>query len=584
MAEPLHSPHWYRIAALRPALRPHLRLVRHEYRGEPWQVIHDPASGRQWRFSAGAERVIALMDGRRTVDQIWALAGEGVRDMPTQDEMLRLLAQLHAADALAVDVAPDLDELLRRHGARRARDLLGRFGNPLALRTRLLDPDAYLARLVPWIRPLLGRGGTLAWWGVLLAGITVAALHREELGRSLSDLLLAPGSLALALLVYPVIKLVHELAHGCAVKLRGGEVHEIGLMWLLFVPVPYVDASAASAFPDKRARMAVSAAGVRAEAFVAALAMLVWAAVEPGLVRALAYDVTLIAGVSTLLVNGNPLLRYDGYYWLADLLEMPNLAGRASQQLGSMLRRRVLGLEEARRSGDSRAERRWLVAYGLGALVYRGVVLLAIVAVVAAWSKLLALVVAVVLLALQAGVPALRALRGLAADPALQARPARPLLRGAAALATVASIALLPLPLVTFTQGVVWLPEQGEVRAGTDGELREWLAAPGSMVEAGAPLALLDDPLVDVRLAAAQAELDAAESRYLAARATDAVEAGTMLAQLERARRVARGERARRCAHRDRAGRRPLLRGATRRRAGTLLSPRRRRRLRRRAR
>ena len=88
-------------------------MTRHVYRGEPWYVIRDPVSGRNWRFSAAAERIIRLMDGERTVDDIWVAAGHGAA-APSQDEILALLSQLHAADALSIDVAPDLAELLRR--------------------------------------------------------------------------------------------------------------------------------------------------------------------------------------------------------------------------------------------------------------------------------------------------------------------------------------------------------------------------------------------------------------------------------------------------------------------------------------
>jgi putative peptide zinc metalloprotease protein len=536
MSEPLHSPLWYRVASLQPALRPHLRIARHEYRGESWYVIHDPASGRHFRFSSGAERVIGLMDGRRSLDEVWTASGQGGGDMPTQGEVLRLLSQLHGADALSCDVAPDIDELLRRQETRRSGQRLGRFANPLSIRTRLFDPDAFLTRHLHRVRPLFSRAGLVAWCAVVVAGLLAAATHAAELGNNLRDVMLAPGSLAMALLVYPFVKAVHELAHAFTVKRYGGEVHETGLLWMLLVPVPYVDASAASGFPDKRARLLVSAAGVLAEAFIASVAVLVWVAVEPGAVRATAWSIALVSGFSTLFVNGNPLLRYDGYYCLADHLEIPNLAGRANRLLASLLRGRVLGLPDAQSAVQPGAERRWLVAYGVASATYRVVVLLAIVALVARWSKAAAAIVAALVVALQYGWPAVRGLVALAADPRVQARPARPLLRGALAGIAVAALAAVPLPLTTRAQGIVWLPQAGEIRAGTDGELREWLATPGQLVEAGTALAVLDDPTVDVRLAKAEADVSASEARYLAARATDAVEAGAMLAQLERAR------------------------------------------------
>ena len=108
MVESLFSPSWYRVARLRPRLRSHSQIHRHSYRDEVWYVLQDHLSGKFHRFSEGANHVIGLMDGRRTVDEIWQLAADELGDdSPTQEEMIRLLAQLHAADVLQSEVAPD---------------------------------------------------------------------------------------------------------------------------------------------------------------------------------------------------------------------------------------------------------------------------------------------------------------------------------------------------------------------------------------------------------------------------------------------------------------------------------------------
>ena len=533
MSDSLHSVHWYRVSALRPALRAHLRLVRQAYRGEPWYVIHDPASGRNWRFSAAAERVIRLMDGRRSVEEIWTLCAQS-GELPSQDEIVRLLAELHQAEALAVDADPDVRELLSRQRDHRARDWRRRFGNPLALRLRLLDPDAFLSRTLPMLRPLLGSWGAAAWLATVACGLLLSALHWRELGASVADLVFSPQTLLIAFLVYAPIKAVHELAHAYAVKVRGGEVHELGLNWLLLVPVPYVDASAAAAFPDKRARMLVSAAGILAEVFLAAVAMIVWTFVEPGVVRATAYQVMLIAGVSTVLFNGNPLLRYDGYYLFADLLEIPNLGSRANAQLGYFVRRWVLGVRGAP-AAATRSEALWLTAYGCGSFVYRQLVLVAVIVFVAAASKPAAAVIAAWYVVAQWLLPARRAVEHFVRDPSVQSARGRALAGCAAGALLIAGLATLPLPLTTSAEGVMWLPENGEVRVGTDGVLGEWLSAPGSVVRAGDPLVELEDRTIAADLAVAEAGVRAAEARYVAARAADGVDLGSMLAQLQRA-------------------------------------------------
>jgi len=535
MSEPLHSAHWYRVAQLRPSLRAHLRLVRQAYRGEPWYVMHDPASGRNWRFSAAAERVIRLMDGRRSVEEIWTLCAQSGLDLPSQDEIVRLLAELHQADALAVDVDPDVRELLSRGRDHRARDQRRRFGNPLAIRLRLYDPDAFLSRTVSFVRPLFGPWGAGVWLATVGIGLLLAALHWQELGASVADLVFSPQSVLLACIIYVPIKAVHELAHAYAVKLRGGEVHELGVNWLLLAPVPYVDASAAAAFPTKRARMLVSAAGILAEVLLASVAMIVWTIVEPGVVRAAAYQVMLIAGISTVLFNGNPLLRYDGYYFLTDLLEIPNLGSRANAQLGYLLRRWVLGLRGATSVAATKVEASWLAGYAVASFLYRQLVLAAVVVAVAAASTAAALLVGAWWLTAQWVLPAARALQRLAREPLVQLARGRALGGALVAALLLVGFAAVPVPLTTSVEGVMWLPENAEVRAGTDGVLGEWLVEPGSVVRAGQPLAELEDPTTGVALAVAEAGVRAAEARYTAARAADGVDTGSKLALLQRA-------------------------------------------------
>lgn len=159
----------------------------------------------------------------------------------------------------------------------------------------------------------------------------IAAQEWIRLTNNLVDRVLSSSNLFLLWFTYPVVKGIHEWAHGMAVKAWGGNVREMGLMFILFVPVPYVNASASYHFPSKWTCAMVSAAGIAAELLVGALATYVWLQVESELIHAIAFNIILIAGVSTLLVNGNPLMRYDGYFILSDLVEIPNLAQRSTQ-------------------------------------------------------------------------------------------------------------------------------------------------------------------------------------------------------------------------------------------------------------
>ena len=175
-----------------------------------------------------------------------------------------------------------------------------------------------------------------------------------------------------------MLKILHEFGHACATRAYGGEVHDMGVMFLAFIPCPYVDASAAAAFRNTWHRIMVGAAGMIVELFLAALALFVWLNVEPGMVRTAMYDVMLLAGISTVLFNGNPLLRYDGYYMFADYLEMPNLWARSQAYLRYLWERYAFGRQEAVPESATLSERGWFVVYGITALVYRLVVFVAV--------------------------------------------------------------------------------------------------------------------------------------------------------------------------------------------------------------
>ena len=253
-------------------------------------------------------------------------------DAPTQDEALQLLGLLHGAGYLRGNLPPDTAALFERLHEEERREARSQ-RNPVSFRVPLLDPDAFLERWLPWVQPIFTRAGALLTALAIAAAALVALQHTPEL-LAASDSLLEPESVLALWFSYPVVKVVHELGHAFAVKRWGGSVHEIGVMFLVFLPVPYVDASASAVFPEKHRRMVVSAAGIAVELIMASVALFVWLVVEPGFVRHLAYAVMLVGGVSTLLFNGNPLLRFDGYYVLADAIEIPNLATRGRALVG----------------------------------------------------------------------------------------------------------------------------------------------------------------------------------------------------------------------------------------------------------
>ena len=236
---------------------------------------------------------------------------------------------------------------------------------------------------MPYVRPFFSWYGTVLWLALVTGALVLAGLHWGELTMDITDRVLAPQNLLIIWFTFPVLKAFHEFGHAFAVKRWGGEVHEMGVMLLVLMPVPYVDASAATAFRDKYPRVIVGSAGMLVEMAIAALAMFLWVNVEPGMVRAVAYNVILIAGVSTLLFNINPLLRFDGYYIFGDLIEIPNLRTRANRYFTYLTERFLLGLKESPEPEGSPGEKRWFLLFAVSSFIYRMFVTFAIVMLIA---------------------------------------------------------------------------------------------------------------------------------------------------------------------------------------------------------
>jgi putative peptide zinc metalloprotease protein len=535
MSSRLLSNAWYRVAALKPRLRPHARLHRHRYRGEVWYLLQDRASGRVHRFTPAARAFIAEMDGSRSVAEIWAIANRRLGERaPTQDEVIQLLGQLHAADLLQSDVTPDVAELFSR-GERELKLRRTRaWGNPMALRMPLWDPDAFLERARRWVDLMWSRWGAAAWLIVVLPALFLVPPHWPELTHNFSDHVLAVDNLLVLYLLFPVIKALHELGHASATKAGGGEVHDMGLILLVLMPVPYVEASAATAFRSKYRRAMVGAAGMAVELFLAALAFYAWLLVEPGIVKAVLFNVMLIAGVSTVVFNGNPLLRYDAYYILCDLIEMPNLSARALRYWGYLFERYALDARDAEAPDATRAEKAWFLFYGLAGTGYRMFVTIVIALFIASRFFLIGVLLALWALAAMALVPVVRLLRHVIAAPGLRTRRRRAFVvtfGSAAALALF--LAAVPVPYHSDAEGVVWLSEQAMVRAGTGGFVERLLAQPGARVAAGDPLVLTREPALDAQLRLSEARLEELEASYASEFVADRAKAQMVREKLE---------------------------------------------------
>lgn len=502
MADSFLSQNWYRVGHLKPCLRGHVKLYRHRYLGKSWYVLNDLVSGKVHRFSPSAYLFIGRLDGSCTVDAIWNEVAEQLdEEAPTQDDVLNILAQLDAADLIQCDVPPDTIELFERYKKQSRALVKQNTMSPMSFRIPLIDPNAFLERTVFLFRALIRGYGMLLWLAVVLPAVFLAAQHWSELTENISDRVLATENLLIIALCYPFVKALHELWHGYVAKTFGAEVREMGIMFLVFFPIPYVDASAASAFRNKWHRAYVSAAGIIMEVFIAAIALYFWVYLEPGLARAVAYNTMLIAGISTIVVNGNPLLKFDGYYMLVDVIEMPNLATRSSQYLTYLLDKYIFKVEKNKPYIATRGEKVFFVFYAPAAFIYRLFIMMTIALFVAGKFFFVGVILAIWSLTLSLGMPLYKGLKHVLIAPALQQKRKRATAITFSFISVVIFILMLiPLPLHTDTEGVVWLPDSAKVLAGTDGFIERYPIRSGEFVKQGQILFTLSDAELEARI------------------------------------------------------------------------------------
>ena len=469
------------LDATRPALCPAILARRVTQRGAPVWVLHNPATGRYLRTSARGWALLARLDGRRTLAE--ALAGlPSPRPGEPDDAALRAgLAALAAAGIVAIPgVAPP----------RPARAAAG-----LALVRGAMITRVRLGDLAPALRlggPLLALPYTRAGAALVACLILLAAFlwaERPEVIAAQLARMADPslGDFALWYAMFAASKLLHECGHAAAARrMAAAEGHAIeafpfGLAFMFLLPTPYVDVSGVWFVADRWRRAAVGLAGIWMDLATAASAAIVAAFLAEGALRDRLAELVVIAGVSSLLFNANPLVRLDGYYVLTDLLELPNLQGRAAAAL-----LRLAGLVSGAAwplRGDAP-----FVLYGLLSLAWRFVIFAGVFWLAGHVHWTLAALVAAVVGVLYLVLPMVKGIASLAREG--RKRPVRTALGAAALAAAVAAVAAVPLPAWTVAHGIAWNDGLALVYPGADGRVVS--VAPAGTT--GGPVLELDNP------------------------------------------------------------------------------------------
>ncbi len=362
-------------------MRRDLIVRRQRWQGREYWTVKDPLTLKYYRFENEEFAILSMLDGQTSSDAIRErFEQEFAPQRISAAQLQHLLTMLHRSNLLVADAAGQGSQLLKRDRQRQRREWIATASNFLAIRFRGLDPDRLLNRLnacVGWIFSVPAAVSALV---LIVAALLLVAAEFDTFVARLPSFraFFAAQNWAWLAVVLCFTKILHEFGHGLACKRFGGECHEMGVMLLVFTPCLYCNVSDAWMVPSKWRRAAIGAAGMYFELILAAICTFLWWLSEPGLLNHLCLNVMFVSSVSTLLFNANPLMRFDGYYILADLLEIPNLRQKSAAVIQRKLGAWLLGLRE-RPDPFLPARRRWLFAgFCVASSVYTWLVTLSI--------------------------------------------------------------------------------------------------------------------------------------------------------------------------------------------------------------
>ena len=514
-----------------PKLRTDLTLVEQTYRGEQSFILKDPKTRKYFRFRPVEVNVIRQFDGTRSAAEIAeGLVAAGLRVSVGAVE--GFANKLKAMGLLERTLGERSVLMMERLRAQRRQRLATSplQGDILRLRWSVGDPDHFMDRTIPYIRWMFTRGFLVASVLLFAVYLLVLGVKWPELTAAFGDLYhfrFSAWELFLLWSTATSIIVIHELGHGYTCKHFGGQVHEIGAMLLYFEPAFFCNVNDAWTFPELKARLWVTAAGSWIQLVAASIAAMVWWAADPDtMISHIALSAVLIGGVTTVLMNANPLIPLDGYFALSDYLEVPNLRQRAFAHIGWLVKARVFRIDVPAPPADER-EKRIFVIYGVLAVCYIASILLVVAGTVYGWldgalglagGALFALAVWLLMRqairsAAQTVMAGWREFRARVATRRLRDR----MLAGTAALVVLGAV--VPRPITVTGQFALVPALSIPLTAPDSGLVSRVYVREGTRVEAGMPLIEVRDLDLERTALAAGRRVDSLVARETQARA-----------------------------------------------------------------
>ena len=419
------------------------------------------------------------------------------------EDLTRFVAQLHEAGIIHIDSGEQAKVLIRRRKKNRWRKVWAFLANILFIKIPIIDPERLLTKMYP-VLPLDLHADVRHAQHVLDGRwrVCLVVSQWKTFYDKLPDFqsFFNWWTIMSFWVCLAVVKIIHEFGHGLTAKHYGGEVHEMGILFLVLTPALYCDVTDSWLLPNKWKRIWISAAGIYVECFLASVATFVWWYSTPGLLNSLAMATMFICSVNTIMFNANPLLRYDGYYVMADWLEIPNLRIKSTQFFAYLIQEKVLGLEIPVQSYMPQSRRCLFVTYSVASYIYRWFVTFAILWFLSQVLKPYKLESVSYLLATGAlvpllGMPVYQIGKFLRTPGRMRkVKKARAAAYAAAAIAIVCGILLIPTPLRIDGTLVLKLAKPEEIYAEVEGQLVELNVKDGDWIKKDTVIAKLSNP------------------------------------------------------------------------------------------
>ena len=497
-----------------PLLRADTDIIPQSFRGKTYFVLQNPTTLQFYRVKEAEREILAQLDGKTSLGEIHErLRRRFGSRAPSFRELAHFVLMLRHANLTVPEPHEEARWGVERATKKRRDRVKQKFASFMYLTIPLLDPERILNAAMPYVRWAFTFPFLLLWLGTVGTALMTFFYNFEDLAGRANNILAADNLLYLYL-AFVLIKTCHEFGHAFAAKSQGAEVHRMGVMFLIFMPVLYVDTTPVWAFPRKWDKVLVGCAGMMVELFIASLALFAWLSLEPGVLRSVLYNMVFIASVSTILFNGNPLLRYDAYYILSDLIEMPNLRQRSTQYILYLLKKYLVG-QRIPPMTESPREKAWFVGYGILATLYRTFIVTAILLMIASKLFIVGVAMASVVASLWVVTPLFKLLKYVFFGKAT--RPVR--IRAVAVFALFAGgLALLlggvPASVSVRTPCALEPYEQRVLRAEWPGFLSEVHVKDGERVAKGQLLAVITNEELDFSIARLRREIEATEARH----------------------------------------------------------------------